>query len=1128
MKSKQNKFSKYPRLRLSGSIQLFFYTIGLLLLTYYVYCFYFQENYETVHIAVVSPLSGPDSVDGQSMVQAVELCIKKYHHREDNRKRIVLDIYDDQNIPARAREIAAKISNTNAVAVIGHHLSACSLAASPIYLTHKIPVLTPSSTHMDVTRKNPWFFRTIFNDQSQSTYLSQYIQSICQYKQAILIHDNTDYGKDVAQYFATSFQLNGGKLVVQATVQPGLSSEQNKQLNQQIKLTDSKIPIVLSSHLDVGLGILQLLRKTYPEHPFFLPDIFYAKRFIDALVQLEKKDPLFNTKNIYVISPLFFQTANKTAHDFYAAYQEQYQSQPDWVAAYSYDTALALLESIDRQDLHVQSHDIQKARKTIKDELNRMNHPARGILGVTGWIYFDEHGDTDRQLTLGKYYQSNIMPAMRQPMSAQWTDETIQQNSQVEEESRIMFNGTEMILANMVYTRVSIKYVRNINIERSTATLDFNISFHYTDEKCHPEHLLFLNATQSELPMMLTDKKIIDNEIWATYEGRGDFYIDRFPGVYLFDRHQVGVQFQHKSLPVSHLIYIQDNFRDQRSESFELSDIINPLSGWTITGTHEFQDVEMKTTLGNPKYLHAFAGKMGFSRFNAGILFKNSQFSFRGLLTGWIAWRIFWISSALFVFAACLSQWPKILWGVMAVSAFYGMVSGESLLMYGLAPHMTEYQFQWIDMGFDMLWWIVPAYLINMFIRRFIFMSMTQKNGLHVANIVPRFLGFLIYSIAGLGIIAFVFEQEISKLLATGGVFAMMVGLAVKMNVADIISGIAINIESPFRLGDWIKINTFEGVVTDITWRSTRVKTGENAILCVPNSKATESSIQNFNGPEALNWIKINVPVSHLASPECVDNILMAAILATREIITDPIPKIFYKGSTELNAWFEIFFCIKDYANRKIRIDSVWTSIWKHLRYAEMQLSMMGQTLTFPQFKLFDILDSLDILDGVTRQDKLELVPHFTKRSFAAQEMIVDHQKSVSDAFYIIRQGAVRVYLPSNDGEMIEVDRMGVGDYFGETGLLGEEYATQIKAATDVLIDSISGDILFACVDDREPFLDQLRHLRLRRMINREQQKNQYEDEQAEKEKKYHSIFFRLLQWIKPRQPRLTMNNCRC
>ena len=1074
----------------------FKYILIVLFLCICVYSIYMYKSRETIHIAVVSAFSGPDHLDGQAFYNGVNLCIQNYNQQADT-KKIILDQYDDQNNPKYAYQMAEKIIQSNALAVIGHNTSKCSLAASPVYHANQMPAITPLATHTHLNQKNPWYFRTIFNNRFQSQYLSNYIQKIYKHDQIVLLYDKSEYARDIVTQLKETFHSKDRKLLVYEIKASAITSVKS------VVGTNATIPIVMASELETGLDMMQLLRKEKCQNPLFLPDMFFTKRFIHKLAALEQNNPEFNTEDIYIVSPLFFETANKNAHDFFTAYKQMYNKAPDWIAAYAYDAAQVLVKMIHNTDFEDRLLPVSDARKRLGVMLSQVNHPGKAIDGVTGWIYFDDNCDITRPLTMGKYYQEDIIPAM-----IQFIPESLQRKQIANDINK---NG-DQITANIVYTNVNIKRIRNIDINQATATLDFEIYFHYATESCHPEQLKFLNAAQNDFILTPKQERKLDNEIWACYEGQGLFYLDQFPGTYLFDQHQAGIQFQHKFLPVSQLIYIQD----KRSEVIlQKETIIDPLSGWMMTGSYVFQDIEMKTTLGKPEYLHAFGGKMGFSRFNHSISFQGSQFSFRGLFSGYFAFRTCWISSVLLFMSVFIVQWPRAMWGVITICAFLFVMSGESVLMYGLVSRLTGYQLQWLQMGFDIMWWLVPAFCLNLFMQRFVFMSMTQKDKLHVANIVPRFVSFLIYAVAGLGIVAFVFEQEISRLLATGGIFAMMIGLAVKMNVADILSGIAINIESPFRLGDWIQIDQYEGMVTDITWRSTRIKTGENAILCIPNSKATESSIQNYNTPGELNWIKIKVPLSHQVSPEMVENILTAAVFATRDVITDPIPKIFYKGTKELNAWFDIFFCIHDYANRKRRIDNVWTSIWKHLRFAEMQLSMMGHHFSFPQQKLFDILDRLDILEGIGIQDKLELIPHFTKKIFAAGQIIVDHQELTSDEFYIIRKGAVRVYFPSEEGELIEVDRMGAGDYFGETGLLGEAYATQIKAVTDVTIDAISGKILFTCVDDREPFLDQLRHLRLRRMLARKQQKNLYEEALAVKDKKKGSLFLRLWKFFR-------------
>ena len=51
----------------------------------------------------------------------------------------------------------------------------------------------------------------------------------------------------------------------------------------------------------------------------------------------------------------------------------------------------------------------------------------------------------------------------------------------------------------------------------------------------------------------------------------------------------------------------------------------------------------------------------------------------------------------------------------------------------------------------------------------------------------------------------------------------MIIGLAIQLNISNIFSGIALNLESPFHIGDWIRVKDYpEGQFLDMTWRSTR------------------------------------------------------------------------------------------------------------------------------------------------------------------------------------------------------------------------------------------------------------------------------------------------------------------
>jgi small-conductance mechanosensitive channel len=87
---------------------------------------------------------------------------------------------------------------------------------------------------------------------------------------------------------------------------------------------------------------------------------------------------------------------------------------------------------------------------------------------------------------------------------------------------------------------------------------------------------------------------------------------------------------------------------------------------------------------------------------------------------------------------------------------------------------------------------------------------------------------------------------------------AMVIGLAVQANIANVFSGIVLNIERPFRVGDKVKINSISGKVVDINWRTTRIEASEGQLVCLANSKVSEAEMQNFSA--APNGFSMELP----------------------------------------------------------------------------------------------------------------------------------------------------------------------------------------------------------------------------------------------------------------------------
>ena len=131
-----------------------------------------------------------------------------------------------------------------------------------------------------------------------------------------------------------------------------------------------------------------------------------------------------------------------------------------------------------------------------------------------------------------------------------------------------------------------------------------------------------------------------------------------------------------------------------------------------------------------------------------------------------------------------------------------------------------------------------------------LFENLQQKLGLQFDRILIPFLSkFLrvVTVLIGLTIVAQEWGYNINGLIAGLGLGGLAVALAAKDALANLFGGVVIITDKPFTVGDWIQTPSVEGVVEDINFRSTRVRTFANALVTVPNSALANEPITNWS-----------------------------------------------------------------------------------------------------------------------------------------------------------------------------------------------------------------------------------------------------------------------------------------
>ncbi len=265
---------------------------------------------------------------------------------------------------------------------------------------------------------------------------------------------------------------------------------------------------------------------------------------------------------------------------------------------------------------------------------------------------------------------------------------------------------------------------------------------------------------------------------------------------------------------------------------------------------------------------------------------------------------------------ASLRAYRPLLWGaalLLAISALMPRVGN------GLGNYLFEARPDGLHLPLELFgfaWWILGAWLVRsvlqLVLRRTVFPDDNQP---HARRFLADLAAGLVYVVAFVGIIETVLKQPIAGVLATSGVLAIVLGLALQNTLSDVFSGLAINIEHPFGAGDWITLNgDVEGEVMEINWRATRIRSGSNDTIVIPNSVIAKAIVTNHRRLDAARLCTIGITVKHDVSPSHVIGILTAAAAGVPGSAPLPAPAVYASGFDGELVAYQICVAVEDFA----------------------------------------------------------------------------------------------------------------------------------------------------------------------------------------------------------------------
>ncbi|HYH85209.1 MAG TPA: ABC transporter substrate-binding protein [Pyrinomonadaceae bacterium] len=344
---------------------------------------------DKVKIGVFMSLTGSTAQFGISSTNGIKMAADEVNAAGGiNGKQIELLVQDDRSDAQEAATIVTKFVTQDGVhAVLGEVASSRSIAAAPIAQNAKVPMLTPSSTNPDVTKKGDYIFRSCFIDPVQGAAIAQFAAKTLGKKRAgIMVDRKNDYSTGLEKVIAEVFKRYGGEIVVTQSYQEG-DTDFNGQLTS-IKGGNPDVIFIPGYYGDVAL-IAKQARDKGLNVPLIGGDGWDSAQLYTIGGSAVVGSYFTNHYSPYDTDP--------KVQKFVQGYQKLYGQIPDALAATAYDAALIMFDAIKRAN--------SLDGKAIRDALAA----TKDFPGVTGTVNFNADRDAVKPIMMirveegGKY-----------------------------------------------------------------------------------------------------------------------------------------------------------------------------------------------------------------------------------------------------------------------------------------------------------------------------------------------------------------------------------------------------------------------------------------------------------------------------------------------------------------------------------------------------------------------------------------------------------------------------------------------------------------------------------------------------------------------------------------------------
>jgi small-conductance mechanosensitive channel/CRP-like cAMP-binding protein len=313
---------------------------------------------------------------------------------------------------------------------------------------------------------------------------------------------------------------------------------------------------------------------------------------------------------------------------------------------------------------------------------------------------------------------------------------------------------------------------------------------------------------------------------------------------------------------------------------------------------------------------------------------------------------------------------------------------------------------------------------------------------------------FLLYVATAIPILKTQLQLDVTTLLGTSAVLSLVLGFALQDTLGNLFSGLSLQLDRPYQVGDFVRVGQHEGRVVQTSWRSTRIETLRKEQITLPNALTAKEPIINFSKGGQPVAVDLTIGTAYAAPPTKVKAEILEAIAESRLILKDPAPWVRTWAFEDSSVKYLVRVWMKDWADGPHVHDEVFARLWYRFGRAGIEIPFPQRVVTMraevPRMQGLreELLGELDLFKPFSGEERRAIADAATEHSFGLGEAICVEGRE-GETFYVVVSGRVSVRVGQPPREVATLSR---GQYFGEMSLLTGEP----RAATVVAIDDTS------------------------------------------------------------------------